>query len=419
MTKMNLLNKILNWASSSHERKTLISNFSYLSVLQLTGYVFPLITMPYLARVIGPEGFGRIAFALAIIVWIQTIADWGFSFTATRDVAQHRDNQMIVSEILSKVLCAKLFLAILTFLILCVLILTIPIFKANAAIILITYLTVPSSIIFPDWFFQAIEKMKYTTIFNLIIKFIFTILVFVLINEEQDFVYQPLLTVIGYLICGLIALYLIFYRWNYKFIIPDFRVIIKTIQAGTNVFLNNLVPNLYNSFSTLLLTVYGGPAANGIYDGGNKFAIIFTNLQSVISRTFFPFLSRRSDKHSVFAKINISISLLASLFLFVSAPLIVEIMLGNEFIESILVLRILSLSIFFLALNDTYGTNYLIVKNHERELRNIAIISSIVGFLVAYPLVKFYTYIGAALTIFISRFLLGVLTYFQYRYFVK
>lgn len=416
---MKLVNKISNWVSSSQERKTLIANFSYLSILQLAGYIFPFMTMPYLARVIGPEGFGRIAFAFAIIVWIQTIAEWGFNFTATRDVAQNRDNKKIVSEILSKVICARLLLAVLSFFILCVLIITIPIFRSNAAIILITYLTVPSSILFPDWFFQAVEKMKYTTIFNLIIKFVFTILVFLFIKEKQDYIYQPLLTVVGYLTCGLIALFLIFYKWKYKFILPNYHVILLTIKTGTNVFLNNLVPNLYNSFSTLLLTMYGGPIANGIYDGGNKFAFIFSNLQNVISRTFFPFLSRRSDKHSFFAKINITISLLASLFLFTCAPLVVEIMLGNEFIDSIVVLRVLSLSIFFLALNDTYGTNYLIIKNHERELRNITIVSSIIGFLVAFPLVKYYTYIGAALTIFISRFLLGILTYVQYRFLVK
>lgn len=66
-------------------------NFMWLSALQVAGYVFPLITMPYLARIIGVEGFGKIAFASAIMVWIQTIADWGFNLTATRDVAQNRE----------------------------------------------------------------------------------------------------------------------------------------------------------------------------------------------------------------------------------------------------------------------------------------------------------------------------------------
>ena len=407
--------KIIQLSKGSQDRKTLLSNFSYLSILQLTSYIFPLITMPYLARVIGPFGFGKIAFALAIIVWIQTIAEWGFNFTATRDVAQHRDDKEKVSEILSNVLCSRILLAFLSFILLCVLILLVPVFHDNASVILITFLTVPGSIFFPEWFFQAIEKMKYTTIFNLLIKLLFTILVFIFIKDEQDYIYQPLLTVIGYLVCGLGALYLIFYKWNYHFRLPKFCVVFETIKNGTDVFLNNLIPNLYNSFSILLLTVFGGATANGIYDGGNKFAMIFSNLQSVISRTFFPFLSRRSDKHYVFVRINISISVFGSILLFILAPFIVRIMLGDSFVESVKVLRILSLSVIFLALNDTFGTNFLIINHHEKELRNITLKASIIGFLIAFPLVKFYSYIGAAITIFVSRFILGVLTYIQYR----
>ncbi len=143
--------------------------------------------------------------------------------------------------------------------------------------------------------------------------------------------------------------------------------------------------------------------------------MIFSNLQSVISRTFFPYLSRRSDKHSVFMKINIAVSVFGAVLLFLLAPLIIKIMLGDDFNESDIVLRILSLSIIFLALNDTFGTNFLIINHHEQELRNITIIASIIGFFIAFPLVKYYSYVGAAITIFASRFVLGVLTFIQYK----
>ena len=80
---MKFLNKLIQKVNNSKDGKTLLMNFGYLSLLQIAGYAFPLITMPYLARVIGPEGFGKIAFASAVVVWFQTIADWGFNYTAT------------------------------------------------------------------------------------------------------------------------------------------------------------------------------------------------------------------------------------------------------------------------------------------------------------------------------------------------
>ena len=102
----------------SKDGRTLVANFSYLTLLQVAGYIFPLITMPYLARVIGVEGFGKIAFASAIIVWFQTVSDWGFNFTATRDVAKNRDNKEKVSEIFSNVLWARCILTVVSFLLL-------------------------------------------------------------------------------------------------------------------------------------------------------------------------------------------------------------------------------------------------------------------------------------------------------------
>ena len=108
------LKELIFRLQKSKEGKTVVSNFGYLSLLQIAGYIFPLITMPYLARVIGASGFGKIAFASAIILWIQTIADWGFNFTATRDVAQNRDNKKKVSEIFSNVLWARCLLTFIS-----------------------------------------------------------------------------------------------------------------------------------------------------------------------------------------------------------------------------------------------------------------------------------------------------------------
>jgi PST family polysaccharide transporter len=177
---------------SNKEGKVILTNFSYLFLLQIAGYLFPLLTMPYLARVIGADGFGRIAIASAVIMWIQTISDWGFNYTATRDVAKNRDDKDKVSHILSNVIWAKFILLFLSFIILLLLIYFVPIFRENYLVVLITFLMVPGHILFPDWFFQALERMKYITILNLLSKLLFTIAIFVFIKEKTDYIYQPL-----------------------------------------------------------------------------------------------------------------------------------------------------------------------------------------------------------------------------------
>lgn len=408
---MKRISEIIKQINSSKDGKTVFANFGYLSLLQVAGYVFPLISMPYLARVIGADGFGKIAFASAIVVWIQTISDWGFNLTATRDVAQNRDDKELVSRIFSNVLWARSVLTLLSGIILLVVVLLVPYLRENADIIFVTFLLVPGYILFPEWFFQAIEKMKYTTLFNLLLKLTFTVAVFVFIHKREDYLIQPLLTTIGYLLCGIGALYLIFKKWGYTLYKPRGTEILKTIRNSTDVFINNLMPNLYNSFSVMLLGFFGGSTANGIYDGGNRFPVIFYQFQSVLSRAFYPFLSRRPDKHSFYAKLNIVSALVGAVFLILLSPLVIKIMLGDEFEKSIVVMQILSFSVVFLAMGYTYGTNFLIINHKEKPLRNLTFISSIVGMCVSVPLVYYFSYIGAAVTVLLCRGLLGVGSY--------
>ena len=293
MTKIIEIKKQLN---SSNDGKTVFANFGYLTLLQIAGYVFPLISMPYLARVIGTDGFGKIAFASAVVVWFQTVTDWGFNLTATRDVAQHRDDKEKVSQIFSNVLWSRCLLMLISGFILLLLVAIVPYFRENAVVILITFLMIPGYILFPDWMFQAIEKMKYTTIFNLLMKLLFTVAVFIFIHKKEDYIIQPLLSTIGYLICGIGALYLILHKWGYTLYRPKWKEISKTIKGSTDVFINNIMPNFYNSFSVLLLGFFGGSTANGLFDGGNKFPTILYQFQAVLSRAFYPFLARRLDK---------------------------------------------------------------------------------------------------------------------------
>lgn len=393
------------------EAKTVASNFMWLSALQVAGYVFPLITMPYLARVIGVDGFGKIAFAAAIMVWIQTITDWGFNLTAIRDVAQNRDNKEKVSDIFSNVLWARCLLMFASLIILLVAVCIIPQLRAEWDVILISFLMIPGHVLFPDWFFQAVERMKYTSILNVLTKLFFTLAVFIFIKKPQDYLIQPLLTSIGFIISGLISLYIIIVKWEIKLKKPDLGKAITCLKESTNVFVNHLLPNLYNSFSTILVGIWGGGNAVGILDGGNKFVQVGNQVINSISRAFYPFLSRKIDKHNLYIKVNIGITTLIALLFFIAAPYIVDIFLTPEFCNSSIIIRIRAVSMIFYAISMTYGNNYILINHQDKLLRQISVKASIIGFIIAWPLVYHLSYIGASITVTIS---LGLMALFSY-----
>lgn len=410
---LNKIKVLKNRLSANKNGKILASNFGYLMIMQITGYIFPLLTIPYLARVIGVEGFGKIAFATAVVVWFQTITDWGFNYTATRDVARNRNNLEKVSEIFSNVLWAKSLLALISFLILFILTEFIPYLKENQILLFVTFMLVPAKILFADWFFQATEKMKFITIFDLISKAIFTACIFIFIKEKPDFILQPLFLSLGSILVGLVSLYLIVFKWKVRILPPKYKEVLLALKNSKDVFINNIVPNFYNSFSSVLLGFWGGSIANGLLDAGSKFANIAQQFINIISRVFFPFLSRRSDKHSVYAKINITISIFSSIVLFLIAPFIIRIFFTPEFYQSIIVLQIMACSLVFLALSSTYGVNYMIIHGYEKSLRNITIISSLIGFILCFPLIYLYNFLGAAITVTLTRAIIGLSIMFK------
>lgn len=398
---------IIKKIRKNHIRK-LLENFFSLSLLQISGYVFPIFTLPYLANVLGIEKFGLVAFSSAIIIYFQTIVDYGFNFTATRDIAKNKRNYSILSDIYSRVLWSKFLLLLISLLLLILLLIFIPQLNNIRALLLISFLILPGHILFTDWLFQGLEEMKFITILNVISKSVFTFSVFIFIKSESDYLLQPLFLAIGLFVSGLATQFIIKRKYNIIIKKASLKSIITTIKGSTDVFINQLFPNLYNSFSILLLGYFGGVQSNGIFEAAAKFVNFSQQFTIVISRTFFPYLSRNIEKHSVFSKINILISAIISITLFLLAPYLINTFFNKDYYPAILVLRILSISIIFLSLISTFGTNYLILQKHERLLRNITMFVSIFGFFISWPLIYYYNVIGAAVTILTTRAVFGL-----------
>ena len=392
----------------SKDAQRVFANFSYLSLLQIGSYVLPIITYPYLAKVIGVAGFGKIAFAMSLIVYFMTITDWGYNFTATRDVARNRENQEKISTIYSIVTTSKLCLLLISTIVLAIIIIFIPYLRENSIVIIFSFTMVIGYTIFPEWLFQGLENMKLIVILNLLSKLLFTILIFIFIQKPNDFILQPLFSGLGYIISGIISLIYIQKKLKIKFQLCTIKEVKQSIKGSFDVFLNNLMPNLYNSFSVMILGFCNGSIANGLLDGANKFYSICAQFLTVLSRAFFPFLSRKIEMHSIFVKIKFSITIFFALLLILGAKILVINILDPSFEAAIIPLQILGVSLIFHSLVNIYGTNYLIIIGEERLLRKITMCVSILGFFCAFPLIYFYSYKGAACTIALARIILGI-----------
>ena len=398
---------------NNNDAKTLLENFLSLSVLKILGYVFPLLTIPYLARVIGLDKFGELAFASSVIVFFQTLVDFGFNYTATRDVAKNKANLQLVSKIYSTVLVARIILLIISFLLLLLLINLVPLLKENEIILLLTFTYVVGYVLFPEWIFQALEKMKFITIMNVVSKSIFTILVFIVILNKQDYIYQPVLIGLGYFVSGILSMIILWKKFKVKFILPSFYDVKKSILNSSDMFLSLFLPNLYTNFSVIYLTKIHGDSATGIFSSGFRFVEIFDQLIQVLSRTFYPYLARKMNKHDTYIIIGLVFSSFASVSLFLFSSILINLFYTNEFIDAVLIIKIMSICPFFLFLINTYGPNYLVLVGKEKTLRNIVFYCSLFGLILTLIFTYFFGYIGTAITLTIVWGFRGFITWYQ------
>lgn len=281
---------------TTEERKTLLSNFMSLSILQGLNYLLPLITMPYIIRVVGLENFGLIAFAAAIIAYFNVIVDYGFNLTATRDVAVHRDDKAKITEIYSSVMTIKLMLVFACLICLVIIAALFNEFFSNMAIYFFTFGIVIGQALFPVWFFQGMEKMKYITYLHILSKSIFTLMIFIFVQEESDFYIVPLLTSFGFIVAGVLSQILIKKEFNIVFEWQQIKKIKYYLKNGWHVFISRLYVNLYTTTNIVLLGFLTNNLTVGYFSIAEKIVLAIAGIFEPANQALYPYLVKKYNE---------------------------------------------------------------------------------------------------------------------------
>ena len=159
--------------------------------------IFPLITFPYISRVLGPAGNGKVAFATSVVYYFSIFAALGIPTYGIRKCAQCRDDKQKLAKTVHELLILGSILTVIAYIVLVICIFAIPKLRDNANIIFITSATLILTNVGVEWFYQAIEQYDYITIRNLLFKFISIILMFIFVKQPEDYVIYAGIQVIG------------------------------------------------------------------------------------------------------------------------------------------------------------------------------------------------------------------------------
>jgi len=381
--------------------KKILENLFSLSSLQIANYIIPLITLPYLVRVLGPEKFGLTSFAQAFILYFIFLVDFGFNFSATKEISINRQDSCRVSEIFSSIFLIKFLIMLLSFLIFLIIISTVSIFRIEFSFYLLNFLTVVGWIIFPQWYFQGIEKMKFIALVNFLAKLIFTIAIFFFVKESRDYIRIPILNFIGLVFSGIVSLIIIFYYYPVKLKFPKSQTISKQFNLGLKIFISNVGINLYTTSNSVMLGLLTNNVIVGYYTAAEKIFKAFQYLSIPINQSVFPHFSQlisinRERAIQLFNKffwISLLLTSLVSLLMVIFSPL-VKIFLGKEFTPSVIIFLILAIGLVPSLGNYTLGIQGLINFGFEKTFAAVVFVVGIFHISLLGLLIKYFGYIA-------------------------
>lgn len=348
--------------------KVIVENFSYITFLQVFILLAPLLTYPYLTRVLGTELYGLVLTAQMLASYATIIVRFGFDAVSSRHISINREDKNKLSEIISSILIMRGGLWIISFILYIIVVFVIPVYREHIVLFLFSYGLTLNVLLFPQFFFQGIEKMKFITIINVIIQAIFIVLTFIVIKQPSDYIYVPLLHAAGYFIGGVAALYIIFYSYRLKFEIPAKQVAGYYFKDALPLFATDAVCTIKDKLNYLLLGIFVGMSEVVTYDVGAKLTALATQPLTIVNTVIFPKMARdKSDKQ--FKRIGvllllciIAVVILTNLFL----PQIVVFLVGKK--VELFPIRVFLLSPIFLGMGSYIGQNLIMARGYNKYM---------------------------------------------------
>ncbi len=391
----------------SKGNRIFLENIASLSVLQVASYLLPLLTFPYLVRVLGIGKFGLLVFAQEFVKYFIVLSDYGFDFTATREISIHRDDGRKISRIFSTVMAVKLLILIIGFFVMILLVLLFAKLREHTALYLLTFGWAVGHALFPQWFFQGMEKMKYIALLNIFAKLFFTITIFIFVKSANDYLYQPLLYSLGFIFSGLIAQYKVRKDFNVRFVMPAFKDVKRQLADGWHVFLSTVSVSIYTTSNTIILGILTSTVYVGYFAVADKLVYAAKILITPIKQALFPVMSKKFNESRQIGlkiarkvlKIVCAITFSESIGLFLCAGFLVKAVLGTECPQAVLALRIMSFLPFIIGINNVLGAQVMLPMAYNKAFSYIIMAAAGLNTGLAFALVPRLKHVGTALAI--------------------
>lgn len=392
---------------------TLFKNFSFLSIIQILGIIYPLITYPYLIRVLGGELYGMVVFAQAIMAYVVIVVNFGFNVSAVRRVSENRNNIDKICEIYSSVTLLKL-----TILVISLIVLSISCFcfdsKISIIILLLMGLAI-EEVFFPIWLFQGLEEMKYITFITFIAKTVYVVLVVTMISSPDHYLRLPLLISVSSIMTSLCALQIL-KKKGIRFVRVKMSQLHNDFVESLPFFTSRLASVVMERSNVLIIGVFFDYTMVSIYDLCIKVVSIIRTPFGLVSQVIYPHVVRNRNMNIVkktYYTVIIAGCVISIIVMFCS-NLIVQLLSGDNLLGAETYLMIMIWYVPIVGASYILGASTLVVNGLSKEY-NLSVVYSLIFYVLMITIFYFFKIINLS-TITIAMLLPELFTLLYRRY---
>ncbi len=370
-------------------RHPVIQNALALYSVQFFEYVLPMLTMPYLARVLHPAGWGLVVYAQNFAGWLVLVLEYGFGFSATREIAQRRDHPGECAEVAAGVAGAEILLLVPAVLMALTARFTAPEFREHPGYLWLALLVALAQGVRPFWYFQGLESMRFPALLNVGGRCFYTIGIFLFVaSPETAWVVLLLQGSAAAIVTSIIfgAMYRkVAFEW------PSPRAAAAALKMGWTIFLSRSAVSLYALANTFILGFFVNSTQVAYYGGAERVVLIVAAMTGPFLQALYPRMSHLALRDRASAAQTARLSLLVSVAgglvltggVFAGAPLIVRVLFGPSYTPAIVVLRIASLVVPLVAASNIMGMQWMLPLGMDHMFNRVVVTAGLLNLFLA------------------------------------
>jgi len=365
--------------------------------------LIPLISIPYLARVLEPSGWGTVAFAMAMAEFLVIIVEFGFNISATREVARNRDNPDACGSVMAGVLGAQVLLATGGILLALIASPLLPVISNHPKLLIAGLAYAVGQGFAPLWFFQGLERMRLSAALEVSGKLAALCGLFLFVHSQADDWRVLALNAIAPALTTAVGLAIAYRTIPTK--LPTWTLVRHAFVMGTPMFVFRSAESLYGVGNAFLLGLFATPEIVGYFAAAEKIAKAAFGLLNPIREAIFPRLSHLAVRGGeqaagqlarLGATVMISGGAIIGIALYALAPVASRILLGGEFGAAVDVLRILAALPLLLSVTYSVGFQWLLPFGKDALINRIILAAGLLNVTLSLLLARPFGHIGMA-----------------------